>query len=461
MNCGDKAPKGSEGNHLLSNCKFGLVLTALALASSSAAAQVQDLPRDAIQMCAVDPAVFASWFGGTVTVDAAATPADSLKLSQDSSSCDFHQWAERMFLWLTSRVGDKDRRVFHSSNFYTVSPPTTGGARTMTRNEDGKDVKFSLLKSKEVETGQAGNGYVLMATANRSLVYYESQVNNVYAYFLTAKKTGAINPVPTRFPITEGELDSVVGFASSRYGDTLSNTNALTVEVKAAWVEADGLDETKYITMMAKIPTFNESSTKWTFNGDFKDAKLALVGLHIAGSVAGNPNLVWTTFEHIDNAPLDTYSYKNAQGAPVSVPPNSMGAWLFSTLGCVFPNMPRMKVVNGDITTLDQHDVIGPIETCRKNGWGTSLADNDLVDNNTEVIAMNNRVRELLPRDDVRRNYVMVGATWGPGFGNTILANSTMETFEQDRGCNGCHLGALDGNRLSHLFPKLEALPPP
>jgi hypothetical protein len=74
---------------------------------------------------------------------------------------------------------------------------------------------------------------------------------------------------------------------------------------------------------------------------------------------------------------------------------------------------------------------------------------------------MNNRIRELLPRDDVRRNYVMVGATWGPGFGNTILANSTLETFEQDFGCTFCHKGNLDGNNLSHMFPDLEALPPP
>jgi hypothetical protein len=95
------------------------------------------------------------------------------------------------------------------------------------------------------------------------------------------------------------------------------------------------------------------------------------------------------------------------------------------------------------------------------NAWGVRPLDDDILDRNTQVISMNNRIRELLPRDDVRRNYVLVGTTWDGAFGNTILADSTLETFEQARGCSDCHKGDLDGNKLSHMFGPLQVLPPP
>src|SRR5215467_14627097 len=157
---GKKAAIGPTDDRPLSKCKLGLALTTIALASSNACAQVQDLPGDAMKMCTVDQAIFASWFGGTVTTDAPATPADSR--NDLISNCDFHQWAERMFLWLTSQ-GDNGRRVFHSSDFYTVSPPMADTRRTMTRNKD-QQVRFDLLTSKPAKIGQAGNGDVLMAT---------------------------------------------------------------------------------------------------------------------------------------------------------------------------------------------------------------------------------------------------------------------------------------------------------
>jgi hypothetical protein len=447
-------PKGGDP----SLTRKSLVLAVLALTYSGGCARAQDLPADAMQICTVDQAAFANWFGGTVTTNAVATPADSLIYREQD--CDFHQWAERMFLWLTSPEGNGGR-MFHSSDFYAVSPPMPpDGRRTMTRNQDHR-VKFDLLRSKPMESGQAGMGYVLMAATNNSPVYYETQVNDVYAYFTTGKKTGAIQPVPTRFPITQEELDSILRFAAP-YGTTFDDQNALIVEVKSAWVEADGLDTSKYITVTAEIPTYTVDplNTKWTFTGQFKEGKLALVGLHIVGSANATSKLIWTTFEHIDNTPMATYSYKNASGQTVKVDPNPNGTWLFSKHGCALPIKPRMQSVDSDIDALPG-ETIGPVDTCRVNAWGVRPLDDDILDRNTQVISMNNRIRELLPRDDVRRNYVLVGTTWDGAFGNTILADSTLETFEQARGCSDCHKGDLDGNKLSHMFGPLRELPPP
>src|SRR5437763_4733227 len=68
----------------------------------------------------------------------------------------------------------------------------------------------------DVEQGQAGDDSVLEAqtTANGSLVYYATMVNDVYAYFLTGAKKGAIttNP-PNQFPTSQQDLTNTINFA--------------------------------------------------------------------------------------------------------------------------------------------------------------------------------------------------------------------------------------------------------
>src|SRR5882672_8172759 len=57
----------------------------------------------------------------------------------------------------------------------------------------------------DVEQGEAGDQSVLQAqtTANGSLVYYATMVNDVYAYFMTGVKKGAFTTTtPNEFPTT-------------------------------------------------------------------------------------------------------------------------------------------------------------------------------------------------------------------------------------------------------------------
>ena len=50
-------------------------------------------------------------------------------------------------------------------------------------------------------------------------------------------------------------------------------------------------------------------------------SKLAMVGMHVVGrAVKGHPEMIWATFEHVDNfAPNDTFSYTNAQSQASTV----------------------------------------------------------------------------------------------------------------------------------------------
>ena len=86
----------------------------------------------------------------------------------------------------------------------------------------------------------------------------------------------------------------------------------------------------------------------------------------------------------------------------------------------------------------------------------------------------------MLVGDDVRKNYILIGATWtsrgeapsddedllAPSnhVGTSTLANTTMETFYQSSNCFSCHkgnmLGTSDGRGLSHIYGELKALSP-
>jgi hypothetical protein len=133
---------------------------------------------------------------------------------------------------------------------------------------------------------------------------------------------------------------------------------------------------------------------------------------------------------------------------------------------CVEANHPRMRMVEGDIKA--DSETIGPSDILRINPWGNSEYRPTA---NASMISINNSIRERLAHGDVRKNYFMVGATWGPGGTDcgknaakesNCLANSTMETFQQPSHCTFCHNG--DGppkdmlGGVSHVYTPLSPL---
>jgi hypothetical protein len=319
-----------------------------------------------------------------------------------------------------------------------------------------------------------------------SLVYYATQVNDVYAYFLTGTKTlpinGGINPTPTRFPITQTDLDNITAFAKKKGQTSFPDFKALAIEVKSAWVETTGLDETKYVTMTATIPTYDkvDPTHQWVQSGS-KQAKLALVGMHVVGSTKGHPEMIWATFEHIGNTPNAAYSYFDgtgslrnrsaAQEASLPAGQGTGGNWLFSRNHSTGPfNIPRMNALTTNNIVAETGQTIGPSDTLRLNPWGSTDSN---ASKNTDVISINNSVLARLENGDVRMNYLFHGATWtkggvgAPVFGVGQLSNTTMETYHQGSNCFSCHTGnplgtmiGAVGTGLSHMFGPLKPLFP-
>jgi hypothetical protein len=498
-------------------------ILALATCSNFASAQVVP-PADVKLTCTVSPSDFAKWYKtGTVTPNGVVNPADGIAF-QANSLCAFYKWSEQMFLWFTSPGGYQGRgHVFDSSVFFDVSVEANG-VRTLIPNSDtaisirnftvripqvgpkglkvvhdaagkpflrlpfpnlpsGSPHPSGIIQPNEEELGQAGSGGALM-TQGKSLVYYSISVNDVYAYFLTAQKTNALNPAPTKFPTTAADLAQIVAFATA-HGKKIPDANALAIETKASWVDASTVDASKFITIDAVVPKYDTSNPqKWVANGTQK-LKLALTGVHIVGTVVGHPEMIWATFEHQLNSPNAAYSYIKTNGTTGTVPQNTTGNWIFCKSGSTgvtvngTPGHFNIERMTASGTTLNATPTpvgsglptaIAPSDTLRVNPWG-SLTGPGSAQTNTDVLSLNSNILGMIPPNDVRRHYLLMGATWTVGgkipgvdpgaqtIGSLHLANTTLETYTQSLNCFDCHQGPSFGpDNLTHIYALIKAL---
>jgi hypothetical protein len=160
---------------------------------------------------------------------------------------------------------------------------------------------------------------------------------------------------------------------------------------------------------------------------------VGLVGLHISHKTDSAPQWVWSTFEHVDNAPTDgqawkgRFNFNNGHDDPTKLPWNQVptGVW--------------------DPATGDKH----PVQVVRLKAIATETAAR-----NADYAAALRHVDQK----SVFANYLLVGAQYPqrpPTAVNPngeprpeILANSTMETFLQrdvppvSSNCLACHGGA-------------------
>jgi hypothetical protein len=314
----------------------------------------------------------------------------------------------------------------------------------------------------ETEQGQADGG-VLMAQ-NGSLVYYALIVNNVMALYRTMLGTAV--PSGTRFPLTQADLNAITAFAAAHGQSPVVDSEALAIEIKTSWVEADGLvDVNKFIQMRAIVPTYDKTNPNdWVPNGT-KTVLLAMVGMHVVGSTKGHPEMLWGTFEHLSNDPVAQYTYLKTPSGTTTVPQNTAGNWVFCANGATGPfNEMRMRMggPNSDHIVPNAPFTISASNILRTMPWGLPGSSST---GNAEVISLNGIVRSLLDPNDIRRNYLHEGTTWtifgaSPTGGNQVgtnkLENSTLETFFQGNNCFSCHF--TNTTSVSHIFDNTKPL---
>jgi hypothetical protein len=440
--------------------------------------------------CNLTSEEFNKWFtSGIASENGTVKAANSVDFDHNNN-CDFYKWSEQMFLWITTATNDQT--TMESPVFYTISPKNAAGSRKFIPHTGTTTLRAftNVEKTDEIETeeGQAGSDDVLMDRFG-NMVYYISFGNDVYAQFLTAVSAKEMSGAT--FPTTATDRDSIVNFAKN-YNVELADANALAIELKTSWIQTDSLaNVADYITVNAIIPTYTKTSdTHWDITGE-ETVTLAMVGMHIVGSVSGHPEMIWATFEHQNNAPNVAYQYIDSGGNVVSVPADGDGGWIFNSDVGDTPNVSHMTFKNNAIVA-NTGLTITPSNTVMMKPWGNS---NDTQPNpedsspaaaNTTVINLNNSITKLLPGSDVRKNYQFIGATWtnngaapngqsyspsntadGVAIGTSQLANSTMETYFQNQAtyseyssCFMCHNNnsGLAPADLSHVFSAIQPL---
>ncbi|WP_146171776.1 hypothetical protein [Flavobacterium magnum] len=470
---------------------------------NSADTDADYLPQDVLQSCTLTPEQFATWFDkGKVSENGFVNAANSLTFGF-KSNCDFYKWSEQMFLWMTSPADDFGigKRVIESPVFYTVSPEDSLGHRTFIQHRKGLLLSAVTGLEKSIgidsEEGQA-TGDALMAK-DGSMVYYITMVNDVYAQFLTAVKDGKMSG--RTFPTTQSVLDSIVAYAKTN-NVTLPDATALAMEIKTSWVDVAKLkDADSYIQIDALVPTYDKTATKWTITGQRK-ARLALLGMHVVGSVAGHPEMVWSTFEHKAVSPNLSYTYVDKENKVKTVKGDIKGDWVLNSKpqDTVNINVSHMKfkgnAVYATFEGAPEGNTVSPSNSTRTKPWG--VADSGVPNPrnatpaiaNSEVISINNSIMSMLAGNDLRKNYMFIGSTWtekgaapngrsyaatdaapGVAVGSSQLANTTMETYIQNGtgynkqgSCFLCHssfnrkVPQLSPDTISHVFSDLKPL---
>lgn len=485
-----------------------LAFSALALIAGTASVMAKNPGKDLIgtnplpsPTCAVSQQTLNSWKVTPSSQSLAFNPPNSVGFPTNNTFCDFYQWGASAFLWLTSTNSNGDYN-FLGPNFFNVIS-VGGGNYTLEANMAGvanaveSKTVFRMRTDKPASAdvgpdvsnvGQAGGGGVLMSQAN-SLVYYGIHVNDVFAGLSQFKSQVSYYKTNPDFPTQSGQVDDIETAAKTTYSDA----NALAMELKTSWVDAATLPSAllaDMLTITAQVPNFvPQGTTSLVWDGEtYVDKTLALVGMHLVGTVTNHPEMVWATFEHVANTQDNSYSYVNAsntlstysynQNAPSSIffkSGTAAGGGNVETMTAKAASQGLGITINAAAGSQ-----IGPVATVRYNPWGnvqpTSPTTTDpVVVNNTDLLSLAVSLGETLLPAGVggitRASYVQTGAIWTDGGviptfnnpptfkGSTMLANSTMETFFQNPSnqlqCFSCHSvnsSSSPGTDVSHIF---------
>lgn len=254
-------------------------------------------------------------------------------------------------------------------------------------------------------------------------------------------------------------------------------------------------DPSRYLTVEGDVQPYSPAISDQPVK-----ATLGLVGMHIVQKTPQHSGAVWATFEHVDNAPDCPLI-----GGQKPTPPPGFPGWQFYNSGCQDPQgygaclnnsycppcpigVPKnvADAFNADSShswkiPQDPQTGVGTItctpnptefnkpvmvdgqevwiylfdpESCQRNPIPTQTCRSTSI--SPEVAALNDQVQKVLGQiggsSAALANYELVRVMWSNGpkdaqpAGNTVLANTTLETYLQTlpTGCLTCHSDGVE-----------------
>ncbi|UTH75174.1 hypothetical protein [Chromobacterium sp. IIBBL 290-4] len=367
---------------------------------------------------------------------------DSAQFAADPGNCAFHQWSWQMFLWLTQPVPDTAHQGQSLPRFLTFPNPS------ILRHESTADSFLPALNLKDDrpldEYLQAGPDGMLI-DQNGRLVYYSMYLNDVFAQFV--KEQGLNN------------AESIRNFSPDK------NYPVGTLTLKAAWKvlssEEQKLNQAsgKFYTRTALVHPLKKRGRGFAIDRSRSEAVvLALVGLHVVGVTQHHEEMIWASFEHVDNAP-DV----DAGAIPSPQTPVSDRDWTFYKKNTPLTECNLNLASSGKLKLDEASQTFSPVtQACRMYPYGSG-PDKQAV-NAANIKTLNAAASEKL--EAPWNHYFEVGAIWfdtqngkslqancdfQPGAnqcdvllaGSTRLSNAAIETFTQSQSslnnCFACH----------------------
>lgn len=392
------------------------------------------------------------WF-----VNAGTPPVSAdFKVNDENEECDFYKWGWQTFLSITQ----SDQNVtmprfvtFKNSNDLFDHP--SGGKRQLFAAPSVAANPKHLLSLSVRTSGATGKGDIsaiafeqagsqgVVIDQNHRALYYGIHLNDRFVKFIH-------DDLHLSNPAMIKDIDKTIEFVPG------------SLELKSAWrIVSDEelkpenfakLNESFFVTK-AVVPSLIVENGKIKADPNRpREETVALVGLHVVGTIVNHPEFIWASFEHIGNSPV-----LKDQMLPSNQPVDAIHDYTFYRKGTehgksnknpVLSTTNPLKLVDETKQTLDP---IVDLFRQFNSGEGGVGEDEDL-------ITLNPSVKRKLPESlKVWRNYQMIGAVWikEPGSfkeetkldGDSILAgekklsNSVMETFTQLQqvNCFSCH----------------------
>ncbi len=306
-------------------------------------------------------------------------------------------------------------------------PPACRGIAANDVSRVGHLTKAPDLESAFVEPGNLGP----LINQNGDFTRYQISVNEPYYRYFRAQGL---------YSATDLSTNPKIDFPKS----SMETNEIGAMSIKASWMPlSERYDASRF--HVSTILVLNP-------NGSCEKTEVALVGLHIAHKTSQAPQWVWSTFEHVDNAPTTgqgartAYNFNNPECAPAECPINrSMPKPWDPTKKATPTQVVRIKAIPDSLAELNT-----------KMQALLRSVDDQSVWANYELVGTQ-RPRRPDAIDDP------IGAPW-PRF----LENTTMETFIQGSApptassCTGCHNRATSfTGEFSDYSYIVARVPPP
>lgn len=254
------------------------------------------------------------------------------------------------------------------------------------------------------------------------------------------------------------------------------------ITIKNAWMEADGLDASKY--HMEKLLLFTPAAQNASGKDTCELKTMALVGQHIAHKTLQQNAWTWSTFEHAANAPDCTSTppvqNESKQNVPSTGCPSTGGAYNFfpaNTSDPRFASCNATPATNGTAACDDSYCVD---QAPNSTGGYSRLCRQLALQANYPTAYSQTKACNQATGSSVWSNYVLISTQWFTGFSSSqkkncanvvstvtlpgavgqyappvtltdggppnrvvpYMANTSMESYERSN-CMGCHTNAL------------------